>query len=151
MMIRSLIPIARLETMTLRHISYNKRVIPKAFLIIESKSLIHTSTFLCKKGGGGSKKSKKNNSKDYIDKALDELSDDEDEHNTNQMQPDLALLNPNSPVNKFIKSRAKGKNLTHFNYDYYFFKKCPYFGFLPHLLIVCIARICHLAIIVLFM
>ena len=121
MMIRSLISIARLETMTLRHLSsQSKRVIPKAFLIIESKSLIHTSTFLCKKGGGGSKKSKKNTSKDYIDKALDDLSDDEDEHNANQMQPDLALLNPNSPVNKFIKSRAKGKNLTHFDYNYCF-------------------------------
>ena len=109
-----MISIARLETLAMRHLSQSKRVIPKAFLIIESKSLIHTSTFLCKKGGGGSKKSKKNTSKDYIDKALDDLSDDEDEHNDNQMQPDLALLNPNSPVNKFLKSRAKGENLTLF-------------------------------------
>ena len=109
MMIRSLISIPRLETMTIRHFaSRSQKVIPKAFMIIESKSLIHTSSFLCKKGVGGSKKSKKDTSKDYIDKMLDDLSDDEDENIVTPMQPDSpALLNPNSPVNKFLKNRSK--------------------------------------------
>merc|ERR1719189_1573176 len=101
--------------MAIRHFaSRSQKVIPKAFMIIESKSLIHTSSFLGKKGGGGSKKSKKDTSKDYIDKMLDDLSDDEDEDIATPMQPDPAILNPNSPVNKFLKNRAKskGKNLT---------------------------------------
>ena len=104
-MFRSLMAISRLEALTAIHVNcVNKRVIPQYSSC--KIALIHRSSLLGKKGG--SKSSKKGASKNNIDKFLDELSDDEDENIVPaQVQPDVTMINPNSPVNKFLKNRPK--------------------------------------------
>ena len=78
---------------------------PKSPVVVNSNkfALIHTSPSVYKKSGG-SKKSKKGGS---LDDLLDELSDDEDDTSA-QKQPEIASINPNSPVSKFLKDQVKG-------------------------------------------
>ena len=104
-MFRTWMAISRLEAVTAIHVNcINNRVIPH--YSSNKIALIHRSSPLGKKGG--SKSSKKGASKNNIDKFLDELSDDEDENIVPaQVQPDVAMINPNSPVNKFLKNRPK--------------------------------------------
>jgi len=110
-MFRTLTALSRVEACLIgRSAVHCKKTKIKSNTVINLNKFasIHTTPLAFKKSSG-TKKSRKTTSKETIDDLLDELSDDEDDNDSNvQSHPEVVNINPNSPVNKFLKNQGKG-------------------------------------------